>query len=199
MAFLDSEIRRIRHELGFNTLAVGAEPYVSVTLLFEQVVQANTLAGAATTSTTSVTAASAPTPVTLTLASATGFQAGQRVVVDVDANREVATVRSISGATAVLLLQKAHTGTYPVEVESGETITRETLARIDSVKSELAGTFGYGALKKVDEIEFYDTSSSLFGTLGDQLMYWRDELASTLGVPNMWRGRQSAGASLSLY
>ncbi len=56
MALLDSEIARIKAELGYNLLTTGAVPYIGVTQVFEQVIQQNVLAGAKTTSATVVTA-----------------------------------------------------------------------------------------------------------------------------------------------
>lgn len=193
MALLDSEVWRIRYELGYPVLTVDAQPYVGYVSLFDQIIQPYLSAGASTTSTTAVVAASSPTPVTLTLASATGFAVGARVVVDVDSRQEVATAQNLSGTSLTLLLSLAHTGTYPVTVEAGESIVRELLRRITDVKVEMGATFGEGSLKKVDEVEFYQASGNVFGQLGDQLMYWREELAAALGVESLW-GRKAAGA-----
>lgn len=199
MALLDSEIRRIKYELGYNVLTVGAEPYIGVHAIFDQVIATYMSSGASTTSTTAVTAATTPTPIALTLASATDFTVGDRVVVDVDERQETATIQSLSGSTITVLLSLTHAGTYPVTVEGGESIVRELLGRIRSVAGEMADTFGEGALKKVDEIEFYQAGNkTLFGTLGDQLSYWRDELASCLGVQNLRKVRRGGGQMLAL-
>ncbi len=72
MALTTAEVRRVKYELGYNTLAVGAEPYFSYVSVFDQVIQPYLTAGTATTSDTEVDAVSAgdpPSPVTLTLAS----------------------------------------------------------------------------------------------------------------------------------
>lgn len=201
MALLDAELNRIRFELGFNLLEIGAEPYIGVTAIFENVVQPYTRAGAATTSSTAVTAAAEPTLVTLTLASATGFDAGARVVVDVDARQEIVTVRSVAGSTISAFLQLAHPAGYPVTVEGGESIIREILASIRDTKAKMARTFGEGTLRKVDEIEFYSTGkvTSQFGNLGKQLAFWRAELASALGMDSLWAQRAQAGATIALY
>ena len=63
MALTSAEVRRIRYELGYNVLAVGAEPYVGVTQLFEQVIQPYLTAGASTTSSTAVVASSTGAPI----------------------------------------------------------------------------------------------------------------------------------------
>jgi hypothetical protein len=201
MALLDSELDRIRFETGWNLLNVGAEPYIGVAAIFSQVIQPYLRSGAITTSSTAVTAASEATPVTLTLASAIGFSAQCRVVVDVDDAQEAATVQSLSGSNITLALKNAHTGAYAVTVEGGESIVRELLGQIRAVRVQMGQTFGEGALKKVDEVEFYDVkgTQARFGMLGDQLMYWRDELCSALGISNGWRQKRSTGSRMSLY
>ena len=60
MALLTSEITRIKYELGFNVLSLGAEPYIGITQLFENVIQPYTLSGASTTSATAIVAADDP-------------------------------------------------------------------------------------------------------------------------------------------
>ena len=59
MALLESEIIRLRFECGYNLLNAGAEPYVSVVAIFNQVIATYMQAGATTTSSTS---AGSPTP-----------------------------------------------------------------------------------------------------------------------------------------
>ena len=200
MALSTAELTRIKAELGFNVLTVGAEPFIGVTQLFSQIIAVYMTAGAATTSATTVAAASLPTPVAIALASAAGFASGDRIWIDVDDRQESATIQSLSGSSATVALVNAHTGTYPVSVDGGEAIVRDLLARIKGVKDRLATTFGAGALKQVDEIQFYNTGTkTLFGNLGDELMFWRDELASVLGAPNLWRQKRSGGSSISVY
>lgn len=204
MPFSTSELARIKAELWYNLLTVGADIYVGVVQLFEQVVNQYISAEIATTSATSVTAQTSPTPVALTLASATGFTAGDQVVVDVDSRRERATVASLTGSAITVQLSLAHSGTYPVTVIGPISLSREILGRIDAVKAKMATTFGAGALKRVDEIEFYAVGKSgktQFGAMGDELAYWRNELASVLGVPNAWLYKQNTRGStvLSVY
>lgn len=197
MALLDSELTRIKAELGFNVLTVYSEPFINHTAIFEQVIQQNTSFGAITTSSTAVTAAWEPTPIALVLTSPTGFQAGQRVVIDVDGRQEIVTAQALSGSNLTVMLSKAHSGTYPVTVEGGESIIREILGYIRGTKEKMADSFGTGSLKSVDEISFYQAGGQTsFGILGSQLNYWRAELASAIGMPS--RGR-SGGATLSVY
>lgn len=200
MALLPSEIARIKVELGFNVMGNGAVPWIDIVAIFEQVIQPFLSGGASTTSSTEVSAASAPTPVALTLADATDISAGDRIVVDVDSRQETATIQSLVGPVATVLLSKAHTGTYPVTVEGGETIVREYLQRIAETKAKMLEVYGTGSLKAVDEIEFYGTGGTTqFGNLGDQLMWWRDQLAAALGIQSMWSRRRASGGSLSVY
>jgi len=202
MALLDSELRRIKYELGYNVLDVGAEPYIGVHAVFDQVIQTYMNSGATTTSTTVVVVASEATPVTLTLASGTDFTAGVRVIIDVDSRQEEATVQSIAGADITVLLKLAHTGTYPVTVEDGESIVRSILRSLDKVSGALSGygTVDAAGLSKVDEIEFkHNSQASRTLELQGQQSYWRDELASVLGVVNLRSSRSSAGSTCSLY
>ncbi len=211
MSLTDSEVLRIRAELGVNLLEVGAEPFIGVHSVFTSVIQQYMTAGASTTSSTAVTAASAPTPVTLTLASGTGFAAFDRVVVDVDARQELCSVQSISGTSLTVLLQKAHSGTYPVVVEAGESHVRNALRQLQLIADELggggSGVQGAG-LKRVDEIEFYPAGSSAssqtrFAQLVDARQYWRGELAKLCGIYEWWLGRQAGGGmgggAIALY
>lgn len=200
MALTTSELRRIRAELGYNVLNAGAEPYIGVHAVFDQVIAAYMQGGASTTSSTTVTAASSPTLVTLTLTSSTGFTAGDRVIVDVDDAQEIATIRSVSGATIVLYLSLAHSGTYPVSVEGGETMVRQVLRRLAEVSDQIDQAGSTAGLKRVDEIEFYgEEGQSQSKALKRLQMDHRDELASLLGVVNLWRYRQGAGLATSLY
>jgi hypothetical protein len=63
---------------------------------------------------------------------------------------------------------------------------------------------GSGGLKKVDEIEFHPNGmvsfgGTYFGTIQRFIMYIRDELASALGVQNLFRVRQGGGLSMAVY
>lgn len=201
MAFTTQELYRIKRETGFHVLTVGSLPYIGYASVFESVINDNLASEVSTTATlaTAITAATSPAPQSLTLASATGFAAGQRAVVDVDARTEVATIQSLAGSVIVVQLQKAHSGTVPVSIEGPITMARECLRRIDQVREQMSGAYGEGAIKKVDEVEFYSQRErSMFGSLGDQLMYWRDELALMMGLPNGWRSRSGGGGSCSM-
>lgn len=199
MALLTSELQRIKYELGYHGVGIQGEPYVSYIALFEQVIQPYLQAGASTTSSTTVTAQDEPAPVTITLASATGFSAGDRAVVDVDGRQEVATIQSISGANISLMLSQAHSGTYPVSVEGSEAIVRQLLTRLDALSVELGeSVMGSAGVKQVDEIHFFGPKDGVtrFTDLRQQRDYWRDELAAVLGIVNLRKVRGGQGIAL---
>lgn len=199
MALLTSEIERCKAELGYPLIG-QANPYIGITLLFEQIVQPYLSSGATTTSATAVTPASPVTPTTITLASGTGFATFNRVVVDVDARQEIVTASLVSGVLLTALFTKTHSGTYPVTVEGGESMVREKLGEIVAVRAQRAKAKGRGALKAfVGDMEFYDTGKSSFETTSVELNGLRDELAALLGVENLWNRRRAAGSRLSVY
>ncbi len=213
MTLLDSEIQRIKFELGYNLLNIGAVPYVQHMFVFEQVIQPHLLGGSVTESSTPVTASmpAVPTPVTLTLADASGFHVFDTIYVDLDTQQEAAIVRQVVGNTIVVYLSKSHIGTYPVTVEAGkdggEGIVREILKKL----KELTGINGLyhnsistAGIKQVDEVEFfangtYGGSKSRLQEIEDAIMKYRDELASAVGFPNLWRMRKAPSTSLELY
>jgi hypothetical protein len=213
MALLDSEVQRIRYELGYPNLNTAAEPYIGIAAFFTAVLQPFLLGGATTTSATPVTAASSPTPQTLTLASATGFSAGSIVIVDVDARQERATIQSLSGPSATVQLSLAHSGTYPVTVESGESTIRDILRQLRLISDGMNGTPGQMTsilsrlgLKKVDDVEFFGGGNTLASQGVDPLSqllqvreFWRDELASAVGIQRLNGRSGSGGSSVSVY
>lgn len=211
MGLLPSEVARLKYELGFNVLSVGAEPYIGVAALFEQVIQPYVTGGATTTSSTPVAGSGQPSLVTLTLADATGFAAGAAVIVDVDSLQERATVRHIAGATIQILLSKAHVGTYPVTVEGGESLIRAILQRLQALDGlgasngeggVMGGAIATSGIKKIDEIEFFggdNVQANQMAQLIRQRDYWRDELASILGIERLNRGRGGGGSDCAVY
>lgn len=205
MSLLPSEVIRLQFETGWNLLTIGALPYVQHTALFDQVIVPFLSTGAATTSSTVVAAStSGPQPQSLVLASATGYAAGARVVIDVDSRQETVTVQSVTGSTISALLSLAHSGTYPVEVEGGETLVRQMLAKLSSVADQLQSALGFAGLKRAEEVEWYQglvggSGSSVTDALRSEQMRLRDELCSMLGIPNGWRQRRGGGCGVALY
>jgi hypothetical protein len=79
-------------------------------------------------------------------------------------------------------------------------IVREILANIVTVKTKMAETFGTGLLKAVDEIEFWNAGAQTqFGALGDQLKFWREQLAAALGIQSAWARRQQGAQRCAVY
>ena len=204
MALLTSELDRIRHEMGYNLLRVGAEPWVGISSLFDNVIAPYTRSGALTTSSSEVAGplypGAPPTQSVIKLTDPTGFNSGDRIIVDVDDAQEALTVQGMTGPLLLGMFSKAHNRTYSVTVEGGESIIREILVNIRNVKAKMADSYGTGALKQVDEISFYEAQGqTYFGLLGGQLCFWRDELASALGIRSMWKRRSGGGSRLAVY
>ena len=201
MALLDSEIQRIRYELGYTLLDVNSEPYVEYFGTINRIVALYLNAGATTTSSTTVAVADTLTQRTLTLASATGFVAGATIYVDVLPQQERAVIQSVSGSNVVVYLQKAHVGSYPVTVDGGESIIREKLAQLYAIDEKISAALNTAGLKRVDDIEFYGgTKATSQAVMLSQLRDMRrDELASALGVVNLHRLRRGGSQSFSVY
>lgn len=176
----DDELYRIRAELGANVLSNNAEPLIGISPLWA-VVRDN-VTSSSVTPTTSATTVSAVGPTTLTLASATGYVAGQSIQIDCDAERETVTIRNVSGLTASVICRKTHSGTYPVEVESALTIVRGLLSDLRRLEQgdTLAALDALG-LKRVDEVEFQDGDRVSFFARAQRRL--RERLARACGVP----------------
>jgi hypothetical protein len=199
MPLTSGELDRVRAELGYNVLNVGAEPFIGVHAVFSQVIQPYLREGNDTTSSTAVTADEAGGFVTLTVASATGIALHERIAVDVDDYLEMATVRSVSGLSVGVILKKRHVGTYPVTVDGGLIQVRECLAALYDTHQKIKELEGTGSLKAVDEIQFYDSKGKThLQVLSEQLEHWRNELRSRLGIPRQQIQRGGGGCS-ALY
>jgi hypothetical protein len=198
MPLTNGELDRIRAELGYNLLNVGAEPYIGVAAIFSQVIQPYMREGLDTTVVSSVAADGITT---LTLNSAVGIAAHDHVAVDVDSLFEYVTVRHISGSAIGVILAGTHTGNYPVTLDGGLQIVRECLSNIYLTRQKMRTQRGTGALKKVDEIEFHDVrGKSSIRVWKEQLDFWRSELANALGLAvNPCAAGASHGGSVGLY
>lgn len=204
------ELQRIKSELGFNQLNVGAEPYVGITRYFEQIVLSNLSVGALTSSstvTTEIPVGSNPVAAPLTLGSVVGFSVFDRVIVDVDFAQEEATVQAVTGSAIVVQLSKAHgaAGPYPVTVEAGESIVREYLRRCRYAAAQIEQFGPLAGIKKADEVEFFGgahgraSEKSGFMTLLDMQRAFRTELCMLLfGVGNIQQFG-SVGSRIGVY
>jgi hypothetical protein len=209
MALLPSELARCKFELGYNALSLSALPYAidGITQMFEQIVAPYLQAGALAFSSTVVVAATAATPVVLTLSSGTGFTVGSVVIVDQGDTQESSYVQVIAGTSLTVPLLNAHSGTYPVTVEGGESIVRDILRECRALGgpggsiSLAASSAGIKIADKGD-VEFFPNSSNGGGeiaTLLELQRYWRNELATALGVENLRESRAGAGQVLVSY
>lgn len=207
MALLDSEVMRIKKELGYPLLTNSAYPYIDgYIFLFEQIIQPYLQTGAATTSSTPVASAEAPTPATLTLASVVDVHAGDTMIVDVDARQERVTIQSVTGSTVTALLSLEHAGTYPISIEGGESIVRGILRELSNLANTISEIRDRVGIKKAEDIEFFGGGATLASQGIDPLTqvlqlreYWRDELASALGIPRLNGEGSSGGSSVSVY
>ena len=201
MPLTNGELDRIRAELGYNVLNVGAEPYIGIAAIFSQVIQPYMREGIDTVTTTAVTASPGGAAVSLTLGSAVGISVHDHIAVDVDGAFEYATVRSVAGSVVSVILSGAHAGSYPVTLDGGLQIVRECLSNIYLTRQKMRSQRGTGALKKVDEIEFHDVrGKSAIRVWKEQLDFWRSELANALGLAvNPCAAGASHGGSVGLY
>ena len=198
MPLTTGELSRIRTELGYNVLDVGAEPYVGISAIFGQVVQRYLREGAETTSATAITTTGGA--VAVTLASAVGVGVFEHVGLDVDGLFERVTVRSIAGNVIAIIPSKLHPSGYPVTVDNGLLQVREVLASLHRVHQQIDELNGTGGLRKVDEVEFYDArGKSRLDLFRDQLEHWRDRLSDAIGVQRNVARSGSQGGSVALY
>lgn len=195
------EMARIKSELDDNVADYGAQPYLDVRAVYD-VIRDHVVSSsvAPTTSSTAVTAAG---PTTITLASATDYAAGQRVVIDVDDAREVVTIRSLTGAVASIVATKTHSGTYPVEVESGLTIVRGILSDLITLDTQSRAQVGSAlGLKRVDEVEWNTDSGGIIAAFAAQRQLLRRRLANATGLATLYamnRARGAGGSGFEAY
>ncbi len=207
MGLTDSEVQRVRYEMGFPNLSVSAEPMIGIHSYFDNILQPYLLGSVATTSSTPVTAATSPTPTSIVLVSATGFAAGNVVIIDVDTRQERVTVQSLAATTLTAQLSLAHSGTYPVVLEGGESIIRDLLNKLRKIGDSIDALRSRAGIKRIEgEIEFFGGGSTLASQGVDpvtQLLAlreeWRDELAFALGISRNNAGNSAGGSDVSVY
>lgn len=197
----DADIVRIRAELGDNIVAALANPYIGVRVVYD-VIQSYVQTDVVPTS--SATTVSTSGPVVLTLGSVSGLDVGSRVVLDVDDQREVVSVRAVSGSTVSVVCRKTHSGTYPVEVENPLTIVRGLLADLETISQRERLLFGSAGVKRVDEIEFFGASEggSALVSIDAARKRARIRLAQACGVVWIANGeaaRAAGGGSFEAY
>lgn len=189
------EMARIKLELGDTVLAVGAQPWIGIRSVWDVIAQyVESSSIAPTSSSTAVTAAG---PTTITVASVTGLNAGMRVQIDCDGQRETCTIRNVAGSVLSLMTRKVHSGTYPVEVESALTLVRGILSDLIALEQvNTISSFDSLGLRRVDEIEWDERGAGYWIEWGKGLL--RRKLASACGVG--WIYAASRGSSsLEVY
>ena len=145
--------------------------------------------------------------VTLTLLSAVGFTAGDKAVIDVDSFMETPTIRAVSGSTIDVALSLAHTGTYPVTVEGGESLLRALLKQLGAVEAQFSQVVQTAGLKRAEDIEWYQAGASMgkaggsaqLAALFAQRDDLREQLARALNVANLWLVRRASGGNVVLW
>lgn len=193
----EDELARIRAEVLDNVLDAGATAYFDVRGIYD-VIRTNVVSSsvAATTSTTTVSSAG---PTTLTLASVSGLTAGQKVQVDCDALRETVTVRAISGSTISVICRKAHSGTYPVEIESPLTLVRGVLSDLAQLETGSAlDSLDALGLKQVDEVVFRD-DIDLTRAIERGRGVLRARLAALCGITSIYNAARNRGSTIAVY
>lgn len=205
MSLLNSEVSRIKTELGFNELSLSALPYAidGITQLFTQVVQPYLNAGELNHSSTALAVQSTPTLVTLTLNGPvpTAMLVGDRIVVDQDSFQEFAHATAVTSNTVTLALQNAHNGTFPLTVEGGESTARYCLRQCISIADRIGRAASRAGVQKADEVTFFASTATQNGVIDDLIKlqrHWRNELASALGVANLREGRKGGGGAGAL-
>lgn len=197
----DDEMARIKREILDVLLSYGAIPHFRIRPVYDLI--RDTVVSSSVDPTTSSTAVTAAGPTTLTLASVTGYAAGQRVALDVDAQREIVTIRAVVGSTISVICQKTHGGTYPVEVESALTIVRGLLSDLIACEEYERAAPASAGLKRVDEVEWFGGSGerSLAATLADRRASLRADLATALGLGEIYRAglARRGGGSVEVY
>lgn len=220
MSFTYGDIARLKWELGYNAVGIGAEAYVlnSYVAVFDAIVPY--ISDQGSTSSTTVTAQSTPTNTTLTLAAnppVTGaqmnvygnvFSVGAKISVDVGPAQETnVIVQAISGLNITVALQNAHgaAGSYPVTLQGVEFLARDILARLDILNGQIKGFAPVvaGIAEGDNDAKFFagtrggrrGSQRGVIDDLIEQRDWARKDLAALLGIQNLWDLRGRFGSS----
>jgi len=195
----DTEVESIRFHLGYGNIGLDASPYAEAgyLVLIRDILIPN-LSTAAQTSTSSSVPANATSSVTP--ASMTEIVANARIVVDVGPDAEIVTVRSVTATTFSAFFTRAHAGSYPLALLSGESRLRWLLGQADTAwqamqEPSVGATSG---LKQVDkgDVEWFEG----FQVLSDRLAHYRAivaQIGSLIGVP--MKDTTGGGCMASVY
>jgi hypothetical protein len=161
--------------------------------LFRDVIAPNLMSAGSTTSSTAV---EADEVATIAVLSATDIEAYAEVVVDVGSDAEVVVVKNVSGLNVSARFAKAHSGTYPVAVMSGESRLRMLLWDANAAwkaaqSSEITGNAGLKQLGR-GEIEWFSPGA----VLNDTLEHYRSivlSISELVKVRPAWSSSRGSG------
>lgn len=201
MAISDIEVESVRFHLGYGNIGLDASPYTSdgYLTLIRDVLIPNLSTGAETTTSTSVTAG---TTASVTPAAMTDIVVNARIVVDVGPDVEIVTVRSVTLTTFSASFARAHTGTYPLALLSGQSRLRLLLGQADAAWQAMQdpSVGATAGLKQVDkgDVEWFQG----FQVLEDRLAHYRAIVSQIASLLRLCPAEDSCGGGsqiLSVY
>lgn len=172
MAISDIEVESVRFHLGYGNIGLDASPYTSdgYLTLIRDVLIPNLSTGAQTTTSTGVLGGATAT---VTPAAMTGILVNSKIVADVGPDAEIVTVRSVTLTTFSAFFARAHTGSYPLALLSGEARLRLLLGQADAAWQALQdpSVGATAGLKQVDkgDVEWFQG----FQVLEDREAHYR--------------------------
>jgi hypothetical protein len=193
-----SEIDSLKFHTGHGSISVDAEPCISYHALFEQIIAPNLTTGPETTATGSIAAGVS----TVTPASLTGILPYARLIIDVGADVEAVTVKSVSVGSFVATFQRAHVSGVPIAVTSGTARLRMLLWQADQAwtafqDQSVGATAG---LRSVDKGDVVWADGAGFAVLAERQKHYRAicaELASLVRV--VQRSSSSGAITMAVY
>jgi len=199
-----AEIESLRFHLGYGQIGIGAYPSTPDGFyeLFHDVIQPYLTSGEETSSTTVIAAGAA----TVTPLSMTSIAVHTQLVVDVGDLAEIVVVKSVTGTTFTAVFAFAHPVTgYPIAVLSGVSRLRMLLwladkawGVIQSGSSSSASSLLTGGLKKVDEIEWHPSGSTMT-TQEARVLDYRNIQALISSLVRVAIYGENCGTVLSVY
>lgn len=210
MSLFPNELDIIKQQLGVSLTRIGAEPYIAYTAIFDKVVQPY-LYDNYTTSSTAVVAAGtlavtlASNPAAPNNSALLTYNVGQSCVIDVGPSQELSTIQVLAGLTATFAFANPHPAGFLLYPAGAEYQVRQILARIAAIETQMltVAPITAGMSQVDDSIRIYASSKGnqrgatldKFGSLQEQRMQARDDLAGAIGFANLWRTTMKAGGT----
>lgn len=210
MSLLPNELDIIKQQLGVSLTRIGAEPYITYTAIFDKVVQPY-LYDNYTTSSTAVASAGtqvvtlAANPAAPNNSALLTYNVGQTCVIDVGPSQELATIQVLSGLSATFTFANTHPAGFQIYPAGAEYQVRQILARISAIETQMltVAPITAGMSQVDDSIRIFASSKGSqrgatldkFGSLQEQRMAARDDLAGAIGFANLWRTTMKAGGT----